>query len=60
MGRGPGESVVHGPRTSLLRHCLVIEESSTSHITKAEIRTAISKMKNGKFGSRENILQLNY
>ena len=21
MGRGPGESVVHGPRTSLLRHC---------------------------------------
>ena len=22
MGRGPGESVVHGPRTSSLRHCV--------------------------------------
>ena len=25
MGRGPGESVVHGPRTSSLRHCKVLQ-----------------------------------
>ena len=33
----------------------VIEEISTSHITKAEIRTAIRKMKNGKSGGKDNI-----
>ena len=32
----------------------VIEEISTSHITKAE-RTAIRKMKNGKSGGKDNI-----
>ena len=33
----------------------VIKEISTSHITKAEIRTAIRKMKNGKSGGKDNI-----
>ena len=33
----------------------VIEEIRTSHITKPEINTAISKMKNSKSGGKDNI-----